>query len=695
MKKIFILATAVLALAACKKEQEVVLEPPVADQSIGFDAYTLRGTQTRAGYAGDIRDAELQDAAKADGFGVFAYYTDNNDYDQMAMPNFMYNQHVTYSGGTWLYTPVKYWPNEYGTNAISDDSDRVSFFAYAPYVEVAPSSGKPVGDGVDTKTGITQLSRNTATGDPIVKYVASFDAAKAVDLLWGVNEQNTWTLVNSGAQQKFTFGMPWLDVQRPSEARTQADAQQRVKFTFKHALAKMQVNIDAFVDGLDNTNALETETKIFVRSIRFNGFAMKGALNLNNEIAYKPYWLNYNGVGDLEAEGDIVVYDGRRDGKEGMENATASNEKSLGLRQTLIQKEGMIDNAGTATAAWNATAVGVTNSTVTLFDNGGIFYVIPVSGESVEVEIVYDVETIDKNLASTVSDGKTPGSTIENHITKKIQFGSDSSLEAGKAYTINLHLGMNSVKFDAAVVDWDAIVPGSDIDLPANMPVFAAGASGAKAPVSIPGYEGTAEEYDYYFAVSGFDGGEAIVKTAGTILTSPVVNSKSDFNPAAGDNKSNQSGVAYVWAKAQPYTKVVNQTGTDDIKLVSNSGKELTLTVAQLAVKLGLTAPESLTASASLALRRTYGSSAEAWSDGATGCPALAGYPGTDGNNYIRVWRNGAELVYATTTTGNEFSFDPATGKITLVTAPVAGDVIKVTIKCGDVAEETITFTLS
>lgn len=719
MRKIYLFAgLAAMMLASCSSNDKLdssptPQQPDVAaagEIPVGFDAYAYRGI-TRAGQTGPLDNTALRNdwapgagTPTYGGFGVFGYYTDNNDYDQLATPNFFYNQLVTYNTTYWSYEPVKYWPNEYGDNAISDDADRVSFFAYAPYVEVNPANGKPTANNQgDASRGITQLSRNTASGDPIVKYISSFDAATSVDLCWGINEQNTWTTVNGGQQQTFTAGVPWLDVQRPASAGTQAaaDATSRVKFTFRHALAKMQVKIDAFIDGYDATNALENETKIWVRSIRFNGLAMKGALNLNNENPYQPYWLNYNGVGDLEADGDVVVYDGRNDGKEGMENAKATNEKSLGLNPNLIQKEGYVTNPGEDNAAWNGSAIGVTKNPVDLFAGGGIFYVIPVADQTVEVEIVYDVETIDKNLANTISDGKTKGSSIENRITKAVSFGSVTSLEAGKGYTINLHLGMNSVKLDAEVKDWEDMSPGTEVDLPANLPVYSASTTpGTKVSIDIPGYDGTAVDYTYNFAVRGFVGGEAITPTAGAILTAEKVYSSGAklVTGGAGDNMANASGIAYISTTAKAYTKVVNDAATDDIVLTGLSGANIQLTVTRLAVKLGLYEPATKTAPAAapytMVLQRNYTGVAEVWTDAATGCPALSGFtPGVSDNNYIRVWRNGAELVYnATPAADNEFSFDNTTGTITFQSAIVAGDKIKVSIKCGNVAEETISF---
>ena len=96
-------------------------------------------------------------------------------------------------------------------------------------------------------------------------------------------------------------------------------------------------------------------------------------------------------------------------------------------------------------------------------------YVIP-TGEAMTVTIVYDVETANPDLSSYLSDGVTHGSSVENKITKTIYFaGSPMSLESGKKYSLALHLGMNSMKFDAAVDSWDNTVVGGNGWLPDNI----------------------------------------------------------------------------------------------------------------------------------------------------------------------------------------------------------------------------------
>ena len=476
MKKLFLIAIAAAAFVACSNNDEEVMSPQVpnptaqGDIPVGFDVYTSRAT-TRAGKIDEATVSSLKAAeAAGGGFGIFAYYTNANEYDPQAVPNFMYNQKVLWdNNGTtedpaddyWKYEPVKYWPNEHGNTAISDDVDKLTFFAYAPYVAVVPSTGKlsDVTGGKD-KWGITGMSRNSATGDPLIKYIASFEKTKTVDLCWGVyNEASPYSwATNAGGNQSLEDlkGLPWKNIQRPDGV-----SGQNVKFTFKHALAQLNVQIDHDADvtaHADDETGIAAATKVYVRSISFTGMATKGSLNLNNTVDGKALWLDYNGTADLESGEVVTIYDGRKDGKEGTAGAIASNEKTLGLNATIISDN---DN----------TTAGVTKTLQNLFADMASatdpVYIIP-TGEAIEVEIVYDIETADANLASYLSDGKTTGSRIENRIKKTVTFGTDTKFENGKSYTLKLHLGMNSVKFDAAVTGWVDANADGNAELPDN-----------------------------------------------------------------------------------------------------------------------------------------------------------------------------------------------------------------------------------
>lgn len=418
------LIAATALLAACSSVDET--DTPLADSqkteptAINFNAYVNRST-TRGGEKGTLDATALQ----TNGFGVFAYYTDNAPYSFTALPNFMYNQQVTYVTDHWTYTPLKYWPNEHGSGAQSLGIDRLSFFAYAPYTAVDDIGYATT----DPNCGIVSLTRPNENGYPYVRYYVSTDPSKCVDLCWADPGVNTAATT--------------INLEKP-------DITTAVTFNFKHALAALNVQIDANFAGGES---LDANTHIYVRSITFTGFATKGQLNL-----YNGAWNNLECDCDVTSD-PITIHDGRWDGFEGV--SVSFNENPTGLNPVIIQSEKYAD---TPTA-------GVTASTVNLFNAGAgdettPIYVIP-TGVPMRVTIVYDVETIDPKLvADYLGDGETHGSSIENRITKEVTLTGDH-LIAGNKYTIKLHLGMKSVKVEADVKAWEdgATAP---VDLPGN-----------------------------------------------------------------------------------------------------------------------------------------------------------------------------------------------------------------------------------
>ena len=669
-----------MMLASCSSKDSLDIgttpQPVTADSEIpvGFDAYTQRGI-TRAGASGDVSITNLKDNStdlgKA-GFGVFGYYTDNNDYDPLAIPNFMYNQQVKWDGTAFTYSPVKYWPNEYGNNAISDDADKVSFFAYAPFVEVVPSTGKITATADEAKWGITGMSRNSASGDPLIKYIVSFDQDKMVDLCWGVCDEPQWGVIQGNIQNinGGEKGKPWLDVQRPQKV----DNSQLLKFQFKHALSQLNVQVDYDADSEDHndlgTNDLADATRVYIRSISFTGLAIKGALNLNNTEAgaNKAYWLDYNGTADLESGEEVTIYDGRKDGKEGASGATASNEKTLGLNPDLVQ-----------TTLWDDAAHenGVPNTAVNLFRNynkttnkyeamtpTACVYVIP-TGEEVTVTIVYDVETKDENLATYVSDAKTPGSSIENRITKTVNFGS-ANMESGMKYSLKLHLGLNSVKFDAGVEDWNDTSNNADTWLPSNKAQFVATSSAAAQIVNIKD-----DVTAFAIEISGLNGGETVKSTLGSEVGTNIAAAPADAN-------ANASGIATVNLTLLSNTTVYNVKNNKTVTCEGQSShKKVVLNIVQLAKALDLAAPTTPVAGDGT-ITPNYGTTVADWA--------------TDLQS-IKVLKNGIVLTKVDSApTDGQYSF--ATGTITLGTNAASGDVYSITIQAGDAAAETITVTI-
>ena len=766
MKKVFLFAAAAALLAACSSndlsETAKAPQTAAAEGSVGFDVYTQKAN-TRAGWAGSLTTDKLKENnatlySSANGFGVFGYYTDNNEYEQRSLPNFMYNQNVKWNSGTtaWEYSPVTYWPNEYGSNAVSDDQDKLTFFAYAPWVDIIPSNGKvrntataPADNTKELESyGITGMTKNTTPGDPILKYIGSFDNGKSVDLCWGVADNNdgrTWDLTQTGTVQTNgpENGLPWIDMERP------AGVDQKVRFTFKHATAQMRVSIDAVVD--DPAHGLGEEvaakTRIWVREVKFKGFTMKGSLNLNNTDANKPLWLDYNGQNELVAE-DVVVFDGRKEGKEGVAGAVATNEKVLGLNPTLIQDGTYAPSTGTDVYESDALKVqgvnaagapttgdawlrkGVTNTPVNLFCttednksddanfntiiNNAFFHVIPVN-DNFEVEIVYDVETVDPNLAQNLSDGATKGSSIENRITKTIKFGEETLLQAGHSYTLALHLGMNSVKFDAAVTDW-IYEAAQDVDLPLNTPVWAANTTGSSAGSSADPYAVTIPYTgNYSFAISGLNGGESITATVGK-------NTKSTDGAAEAESGSAEKLEAgwdvtadNAWSNGyavQTVTTVPNPNTVDRKQKWSWKGNQSNIDTyfefeqaahplfakitGNTATTVTLTRYNDAYQTASGHWTQKYG-----WLCSETGEElTTSGDPeNATPANGINVYRNGAKLTHTTADpNAGEFKFvnqgedDNMTAKITFADPLHGGDVIKVVIKTGDAPVETVTY---
>jgi YD repeat-containing protein len=400
MKKLFLFVAAAAMFAACSETEvlDQAAQQQVSEQGgIKFDVYTQRNVTRGGGYTGDITNKTI--AGKDKGFGVFAYYTASEQYSTSAKPNFMYNQKIwteteaTY-GTLWKYEPVKYWPNEYGSAAISDDTDYVTFFAYAPWTEFEPTTGEVVpteapegwdeekdGSWVERQQNydIISVNKNNATGDPIIKYVVDTDPATSVDLLWGVAAEQApvdytpidgvggSTAANNGVT--VTPGLPFLNLVKPNDP-----VNDKLVFNLKHALAKVRISIDyvadqvtplegTFADGTNwfqeydaDGNIVSTttapsplseiinadETRIYVRSFAIEGWATEGALNLNNSEAGIPLWKDIDGVKDITFS-KITYFDGLKDGKEGTDNNIQKSETPIGLNPAIIENYAQLD----------------------------------------------------------------------------------------------------------------------------------------------------------------------------------------------------------------------------------------------------------------------------------------------------------------------------------------------------------------
>ena len=421
MKKSMIFAAvAAVVLSSCAKVDNYKVSAP---EAISFGVYAGNSVNTKAVSGtdfGTVTTASLK-AAASNGFGVFAYYTDTNDYDQTndatkVKANFMYNQQVTYSTGAWSYNPVKYWPNEHGASAVSTDTDKLTFLAYAPFVannDIANDKGVSITDKTGSAAadeGIIAMTANNVAADATLTFKVPASSEEQIDLLYGVMKA-TYTDVEGA-----TIGV----ANKPLENLTKQKTDGKVEILFKHSLAKIAIDIKEVVDAVDpttNVNPASDGTKVVVKSLKLKGT-------------------------DIGTQGELNLY------------TAAWNVTTTAAEFTVAPLPAAISVDAAPTAYPSIAGV----------DEDGLdktidIMLIPATTSKISgVEIVYYVCTEDSQLDGGVS-------VVEDKISK--DFTTPLAIAMGKQYNLNVLLGLTSVDLTATVEDWTD-ESTTNVDLPKN-----------------------------------------------------------------------------------------------------------------------------------------------------------------------------------------------------------------------------------
>lgn len=410
------------------------------------------------------------DALKAsgDGFGVFAYLTDGTAFDTQ-FPNaaayttfanfFMQNQQVTWNNSyqnadevwqkDWVYSPLKYWPNS--TNNAT--SRYISFFAYAPWVDVStnPTSGivDYVRDGDRTPHVIYQLGA----------------ADQQVDLLWAIKK----------------------DATRNGQGLITADATplayQKVPLKFHHALSAIDIYVQrvydepAYTGNVPNVLLYPTLyiSKLELKSTALaadskNGLQTSGKLSLIDGTWSDPGAPNaWAGAGEVK-----ITYN------ESMINDTirgTTNTSEEYIRDMELDKwKWILDTKNTATTTddeWvDATTItdaqfsdpananrwknayGVSEDERNLIKNSMTQVLIPRKVTLIPTLTYSMVVRDDALLVNYLTDGE---GHKYSRILNEVEGNSVTlDLKAGKRYTLLIRIGVEHISFELlSVVDWD------------------------------------------------------------------------------------------------------------------------------------------------------------------------------------------------------------------------------------------------
>ena len=381
-----LIACAALTMTGCSNDEINVPQQSQGNNAIEFSTYLgrnaqgSRGTETNTG------------SIKTNGFGVLAYYTEQDDFANTNKPNFMWNQKVTHNGTNWEYTPIKYWPTKVG--------DKVSFFAYAPYVANGNANG-------------IVLSGNSVTGAPTATITLPENPSQTIDFVAAVQMNKTHDNSTS--------------------------ANNNVSFTLKHEMTRVGIKAKLDEEVYAGTGN-KVKTFVVIKDVKINDASIGGEF-YNSGVYTFP--ITDNSRGTWTPTPNASTY-------------------TLDLNGVLNKTKITANGANGATTSGNyqtgVDGIKLTNDTAErLFKTNEYVFLIPVtngltSGKATAT-IAYDIVTEDDKLAAGYSCSSA---------TKEVNLPA-GTLKQGEAYIYTFTIKLNEVKLTATVDTWKETDCNTDI----------------------------------------------------------------------------------------------------------------------------------------------------------------------------------------------------------------------------------------
>ena len=206
--------------------------------------------------------------------------------------------------------------------------------------------------------------------------------------------------------------------------KTKQNITDKVSFEFKHALARIGFSVAYAVDQTAAGGKLDDKTTITINKVVLR---KKGATT--------------------ETEGVFC--------KSGNLTLTAADADAAWADKKDAQAFTLVSGGN---GNFKANVLNNTTSKIDQLNADDSYVMIIPQSTEFEVYVEYTVTTTDSSLTDNKSE-------ITNKITTAVN---TINFQANKAYTLDLVLGMTSVKVNATYTDWESVTPSTTVNVPAN-----------------------------------------------------------------------------------------------------------------------------------------------------------------------------------------------------------------------------------